>query len=433
MKKSLFTFLLILIFTFSFFTSCNEEVKEPVVHNVSFVSNGKIVDTQSVLDGDCATEFTPPAIDGYVFAGWYADTDYNEKYSFSSPVHSNLTIYAKWISDEQSGDKPLYSVVFDTNGGTAVNSQQIAQGGQVFKPADPSRDGFVFTGWFIDSALTKYYDFSSQVTGNMILYAGWRDENDPASTFSVEFQTNGGTPVLGQTVEYGKTVQIPSIPIKANYKFDGWYSDDSLTTEYDFSAPVYSNLVLYAKWIADGVYTVEFILPNGEIHSSKEVISGNVVEEPAYINIPQGMIFRGWFLDGASDRYDFSSKVTSDLRLYAMFESVENQFPIEATSAEFFSFHETENGNVELIGYSSSVPSTIYIPDSVNGKRIIGIGEDAFSNSGNIESISTSADVIGKDAFKNSNVKVVELREGVKEIQIASFNSCVFFNYYCFL
>ena len=66
-----------------------------------------------------------------------------------------------------------YTVTFESNGGSEVDPQHVAQGETVSKPADPKRDGFKFAGWYSDEALTKEYDFSSKVTGDLTLYAKW--------------------------------------------------------------------------------------------------------------------------------------------------------------------------------------------------------------------------------------------------------------------
>ena len=64
----------------------------------------------------------------------------------------------------------------------------------------------------------------------------------------VTFESNGGTVVEDVKVEHGKTVTKPSVPVRNNYDFAGWYSDEGLSQKYDFSTPVTTNVTLYAKW-----------------------------------------------------------------------------------------------------------------------------------------------------------------------------------------
>ncbi|WP_271748815.1 InlB B-repeat-containing protein [Collinsella aerofaciens] len=66
-----------------------------------------------------------------------------------------------------------HRVKFDAQGGSSVNGQTLASGSTVAKPADPTREGYTFAGWYTDEACTKAYDFSVAVTADMTLYAKW--------------------------------------------------------------------------------------------------------------------------------------------------------------------------------------------------------------------------------------------------------------------
>ena len=66
-----------------------------------------------------------------------------------------------------------HRVKFDAQGGSATGDQTPASGSTVTKPADPTRDGYTFAGWYTDEACTKAYDFSAAVTADMTLYAKW--------------------------------------------------------------------------------------------------------------------------------------------------------------------------------------------------------------------------------------------------------------------
>lgn len=72
-----------------------------------------------------------------------------------------------------SGETVKYSVEFDTNGGTSVSTLEIEENDLITKPADPTKEGYVFVGWYYNDEL---YDFSKPVTGNITLEARWAEE-----------------------------------------------------------------------------------------------------------------------------------------------------------------------------------------------------------------------------------------------------------------
>ena len=76
--------------------------------------------------------------------------------------------------DENSKVK-TYTVTFVTNGGNKVDAQTVEDGKLATKPADPTRDGYEFGGWFTDTALSVEYDFATPVVMNIKLYAGWSE------------------------------------------------------------------------------------------------------------------------------------------------------------------------------------------------------------------------------------------------------------------
>ena len=72
-------------------------------------------------------------------------------------------------------DVPNYTVIFDSQGGSAVDGIQVAEDTPIGEPAAPTKAGHRFTGWYKESNCVNLWDFSEKVTvDNMTLYAGWR-------------------------------------------------------------------------------------------------------------------------------------------------------------------------------------------------------------------------------------------------------------------
>ena len=77
------------------------------------------------------------------------------------------------LSGSPSAAKASYTVTFNSNGGTAVKAQTVRSGAKASKPADPTKSGYAFKGWYSDKSLTKAYDFNSAVESDLTLYAKW--------------------------------------------------------------------------------------------------------------------------------------------------------------------------------------------------------------------------------------------------------------------
>jgi len=161
----------------------------------------------------------------------------------------------KWLS---------YTVTFDSNGGSAVAPQTVTIGGKAQKPENPTREGYTFDSWQTPQGAA--FDFGSPVEADVTLKAKWTENEVKPETFTVSFETDGGSAVEKQSVEKGKTASNPNAPTKKGYSFGGWYSDKECKTAYDFTSAVTADLTLYAKWTeikytvsagANGYYTLK--------------------------------------------------------------------------------------------------------------------------------------------------------------------------------
>ena len=120
---------------------------------------------------------------GYSFDGWYTQTSGGEKLTASTVIDHDTTYYAHWTKTGGGGPVPpvaTYTVSFDMGGhGTTIPSQTIESGKTVTKPTDPTAEGFVFTNWYTEAACENVYDFSTPVTADITLYAGWEAKTEP--------------------------------------------------------------------------------------------------------------------------------------------------------------------------------------------------------------------------------------------------------------
>ena len=188
-------------------------------YTVSFVDyNGILLKSQKVPQFTSATPPSNPTLTGHTFKGWNGDY---------TNVTSNQTITAQY-------DLNYYTVNFTDWNGTVLKSQSVGYGGNASPPSNPSRTGYTFSGW--NGTYTN-------VTSNRTITAGYR-----INTYTVTFNSNGGTAVPSRVVTYGDVVGRPSAPTKANHKFMGWYTSLSFNAAYNFNSAVTSSFTLYARW-----------------------------------------------------------------------------------------------------------------------------------------------------------------------------------------
>lgn len=131
---------------------------------------------------------------------------------YSSAKMSQVKAHVDYVTFTYSGQKYLWTwtqlcdVAFNANGGSAVPAQTVTAGKTASKPANPSRSGYTFGGWYTDKALTKAYSFSTNVSDDLTLYAKW---------------TKNAAPATAKGLAKGKSAVAGSGPSKATHTATG--------------------------------------------------------------------------------------------------------------------------------------------------------------------------------------------------------------------
>jgi len=278
-------------------------------YTVSFQSNGgtAVADQTIAYDGAVVPPTNPSKAE-HTFAGWYTNSGLTTPWNFgTNKVKGNMTLYAKWTAH-------TYTVNFQSNGGTAVAAQTKAYDGKVASPANPSKLGYTFAGWYTNPGLTTAWNFDADlVKGDMTLYAKWT-----ANTYTIIFQTNGGSAVAAQTIAYDNKVARPTTPSKAEHTFEGWYANSGLTTPWNFDTDLVKGAMrLYAKWTVN-TYTVSFNSNGGSTVAARTIAYDDKVVPPTNPS-KAGHTFAGWYANsGLTAAWNFdTSVVKGDMTLYA--------------------------------------------------------------------------------------------------------------------
>ena len=333
----------------------------PKTYTVSFNANGGegAPEAQAGIayGGTAVAPSTEPTRANYLFAGWYLNPECSLPYSFGddgTPVTSDVKLWAKWV-------KKVYDVTFVRNDGSTPMVQSVDAGGTATRPADPTKDGYTFKGWFSDSGLTTEFNFGAPITEDTTVYAKWELE----TAFVVSFDAKGGTPTPGdQPVDSGHTAPKPADPTRERHTFAGWYEtvqtgltdedvhdyeaimetwpelaeglwieDGTLFSAYDFDAPVTADVSLTARWTPDA-HTVTVVANDTEIDRFT-VLDSDVVDESQLIwhagDVSEGDEFTGWFADeGLETPFDFTRGVTADTEIFGAWEEIEHEVTFDS-------------------------------------------------------------------------------------------------------
>jgi uncharacterized repeat protein (TIGR02543 family) len=207
---------------------------------------GTTVSDSEFVSGGTVTLPAKPTRAGYSFDGWFTAQTGGTKYgSTSTPPDGNLVVHAQWT---QKWTQIPFSVTFEEHGGTTVSDATFVSGGSVTLPADPTRAGYTFDGWFTaQTGGTKYNSSFSPTDGNLVVHAQWTQI--PSNSFAVTFEEHGGTTVSDATFVSGGSVTLPADPTRAGYTFNGWFTAQTGGTKYNSSfSPTDGNLVVHAQW-----------------------------------------------------------------------------------------------------------------------------------------------------------------------------------------
>lgn len=219
-------------------------------------------------------------------------------------------------------DAPLetFTVTFNSNGGTAVDPVEVPSGETLNAPTPPTKDDFMFDGWYTDNGTFEdAFEFSvTPITANITLFAKWNQV-----TYTVSFESNGGSAVNAVGVGSGNTLDAPTDPTKDDYAFGGWFTDnDTFANAFDFeNTPIEADLTLYAKW--DNLLVVTFNSNGGSAVATEKVGPNQLLTKPEDPT-KEGYRFVDWYTeDTFQNTFDFANTpVTEDMTLYAQWELV---------------------------------------------------------------------------------------------------------------
>ena len=265
--------------------------------DVSFEANGGSggdLSTRRAVYGNAYGDLPEPTKTGYRFDGWFTKASDGEEVTKDTPVNdpNHHTLYAHWTIKQ-------YSITFKSDGAT-IKSESLNYGSTITYPASPSKTGHTFNGWDNSITTVPAYD--------VIINAKWS-----IISYTITFNTNGGSACDSITQNYATTVTLPT-PTKTGYRFDYWCSDSGLTTQYTSNTMPAGNIELHAKWTINQ-YTISFNTNGG---SACNAITQDYNTE---VKLPKptktGYTFAYWCSDsGLTTQYTGTTMSADNITLY---------------------------------------------------------------------------------------------------------------------
>ena len=269
-----------------------------------------------------------PVRDGYVFDGWYYDSTFTQAVDFSQPLQGggdHFVLFAKWTEAPSN----VLDVTYSANGGQFADGNDVMLGqtdsnGIARQPLAPTRDGYVFAGWYYHSDGTEQVDFNQPIVGggnHVTLFAAWTPVKQD-KTVEILYVANGGTFFDGNETMQGVTdtdgiARLPLQPTREGYDFLGWSYDRDGNDPVDFTKAIVAgsgHATVYAQWKQNNEKTVLYVANGGVFADGNETMEG-VTDSDGVARQPlaptrEGYTFTGWTYDAAgTEPVDFTKPI----------------------------------------------------------------------------------------------------------------------------
>ena len=205
---------------------------------------------------------------GYTFKGWYDNEGLigDPVTAIGDTETGNKEYWAKWEINQ-------YTVTVKPENGEADITITQDYGTAIAAPADPTREGYTFTGWDRDIPATMPAE-------NMTVTAKWK-----VNQYTITFDTNGGSEITPITQDYGTAITAPANPTREGYTFIGWDKAIPATMPAE-------NMTITAKWKVNQ-YTITFDSNGGSEIAPITQDYGTAITAPADPT-REGYTFIGW-------------------------------------------------------------------------------------------------------------------------------------------
>lgn len=257
---------------------------EPKKFEIEYVlPEGSITDSPTEYIYGKVTNLSAANREGYLFDGWYMDSEYSGSRINAVPADmaGKIILYAKWIK--------VYEIKYELNGGinSKFNPENQIQGEEITLQ-EAQRRGYVFDGWFTDPNLKEQIKvIESSNEKPVTLYASWS-----IITYSITYLNTDNTELNPSSYTVETPITYLKNPIKDRYCFISWkYESDVGEQIKTIAGGAIGDLVLYADF-EQGTPNVEYRDMGGDTglyvypNTFKEQQGKRLVIPDTYNNIP---------------------------------------------------------------------------------------------------------------------------------------------------
>ena len=271
-------------------------------YTVTYINEGKEYHKETALYGNTIKNVENPTKEGYTFIGWYDIND--KKVNHPITVTKNMTLYSKYEINS-------YKISYYNEGVKYIEDQKINYGENALKPnTNPSKIGYTFKYWSLKEN-GEEYEFSTKITKDITLYAVYE-----INKYTVTY-INEGIEYHKETAEYGSVITSIQDPTKEGYTFTGWYTKDNEKISYPIT--VTENITLYSKYEINS-YKVSYYNEGKKYIDDQKINYGENALKPNTNPSKIGYTFKYWSIKENGEEYEFSTKITKDINLYAVYE-----------------------------------------------------------------------------------------------------------------
>ncbi len=306
-------------------------------------------------------------------------------------------------------DLDTYTVSYNADNGSAVESQTVKHGQTVTVKEAPAKEGHTFTSWLTGNV---EYQPSATFTAeeNVSFTAQWN-----VNQYEVTFDNDGTVTTV--TADYGTTVTAPTAPTKTGYTFAGWYKEDT-NEEWNFgtdTVPV-NGITLKAHWTINQ-YDVTYDSNGG---SKVETVT---VDYKTTVTVAEGPTKDGWtFTEWKSGETSYQPndkiEVTDNITLVAQY--VPNKTPVVPGDVVKYMveyYKENLDGTYEKVDADSTIKgdkigSTVTAEDKAYDHYVL--NKEKSTLSGKLVAISSPSDIVTLSVYYDLDEHAVafDLKDG---------------------